>query len=475
MNTQKNIAIGNFLVLLLAGLLVPVVGVPSTGNGVLAIRHGVHAQFERLVFDINRQSQYQVETVPENDNVLVRVDGIDPAQPDPQILLSPKTKCLLGVSPTSPGTFQISTLIPVTAESFTITGDPYRIVVDLYPQEVRGAVSKRQGVQQQVPPSEKHFEKSVPQSEVDIAEPQPKFLSQYTGQSDNDKAGFNLNNLYNLKLEALRLQTGKQSDSAAACWEQYLTMAKKLRVEIVGEEFVYASEEEMVKHKEGILSQLFAKYVFVSIPIGLLVMVTLIWVALRINSCMGMRNIMRRVFGQVEQEAESPESESSEEPGEPGKEEEETGESVEGAKEGDEESTEETEEPAQEEKPVGEEASEEIAEEDLEEFFREAEEPTAEEKKVQRILELAGEEKSIAEIAEEMGIGEDEVRLVLDLQGSEASAKGKEKEEVQEEEKEQEQEQEKEEDKEEKLKTEAGERKEIEKTTAEKEVPKSKL
>jgi len=399
---------------LLVGLMFPILCIPSPARiSVTTIRHGVHANFERVVFDVTGSAQYNIEPLPQSDDLQITVRGSDPQASAPIIQLSPKANLVMGIIMKTPGVFLINTLSPAKITSFTISGDPFRIVVDVYPKDISTPTATNTPK-----PTPKHLEKPVRNSKPSLPLPKletPKIEAQdttaqiITHPTTSKDSTFDFNTLYNLKQAALNWQTLGKTDQASDCWEQFLTKAKELKLSITGSDFAFGDKTPKRNHRIQEQNLSYVKdNLPVILPIGLSIFLLTLWIIRRrtkqklveepqeeIETTPEPRK--RRVVEKpVEQEDESPvtiESRKIKKPPEP---------------------TEES--PAKEPSPA---IEEEVA---LGEFFDSSEEASDQEKKVQRILELAGAEKTIAEIAEEMGIGEDEVRLVLDLQGDRAKS-----------------------------------------------------
>ena len=429
------------------GMVILFVGIGGAyGSRVISIRHGVHENFERVVFDISSSSTYQIESRGRSGTLELSIQGIDPQEPIPTLQLSHNAKLVMGINRTSAGNFQISTLNPARAESFTIDGYPYRIIVDLFP-EVLESSNRTIVIPQELPSSVQSKTTTSPDPpREETVKPQAEHVSKNETQNDNVPSTYDFSSLYNLKQTALRMQTVGHLDSAAEQWEDYLSIAKKLRKDMVGVDFTEADGiNQPASQGKSVVYGMFEKMLLIFLPISIIVIVCVFLISNRIKHRAGMSKILQKEPEQLEEDAEVLEDELDEvledEPAE-----EIVVETKEEAKK--EEAIEESEGKEPEEEPVAapvaepEEEKEEIKQEILgesdlpeepppdeitseeeeaaamAELFESSEESIEEEKKVQRILELAGEEKSIAEIAEEMGIGEDEVRLVLDLQGA---------------------------------------------------------
>ncbi|KPL07149.1 hypothetical protein AMJ86_05640 [bacterium SM23_57] len=416
----------------------------------MSIRHGVHENFERVVFDMSGSSGYQIESQSRSGTLDLTIQGIDAHNSAPTIQLSHNAKLVMGISRTGAGRFQISTLNPARAESFTIKGHPFRIIVDLFPEVVESS-SSTAVIPQDLPSSlqSKTTTSSAPPRE-ETAKPQVEIVSKNATQDDNVPATHDFNSLYNLKQTALRMQTVGHLDSAADQWEDYLEIAKKLREDIVGVGFAEADGiNRPATQGKSVVSGMFGNMLLILLPISIITIVCVFLIANRNTNRDGISRLLRKASKQLEEDVEIPKDEVDEvpedvpaeeiieEPEVDAEKEEVVEEEVEEEAtsepdavpevEPEEEKEEITQEIAEEsvlpeEPPIDEVTSEEEEAAAMAELFEASEESIEEEKKVQRILELAGEEKSIAEIAEEMGIGEDEVRLVLDLQGAGVSA-----------------------------------------------------
>lgn len=434
----------------IALVLVPAV---SWGGRVLSIRHGVHPDFDRVVFDLSARSEYNVDTRQSGRSIYVTIEGISPDAPEPAIHISRKSNIVALVNPMGGGTYQICLLKSVATRSFTIPGATYRIVIDLYPEEENGDSSQSfVPTPDVVPLAEKtpedsraqlNAEKSVPEKDTQdspteeladspppqgvIVKPLPEKLEDHlTAENAIDtipkSSSYCLNSLYNLKQSAMQYQVDGEVDSASACWEQYLTIAKQLRKGLVGEDLASSDPGQgSVDSSQGKTSMI-GRIVFIFVPIALAILIFVIWIIDRFSFASLFRKNGKIPATQEEKAEPKPMKATTTPVGQPAaasvEKQTETGPEeakVQPAEEHLEESAEGRESP--EESLVEEVVNEGAEEAALKEFFEAPEEPSAEEEKVKRILELAGEEKSIAEIAEEMGIGEDEVRLVLDLQG----------------------------------------------------------
>ena len=398
--------------LLTVGLMLPVLSVSSPAHvAVTTIRHGVHADFERVVFDVTRNAQYNIEPLPQSGNLQITIRGTDPQASTPVIQLSPKANLVMGIVMTNPGVFQISTLNPAKTTTFTISGEPFRIVVDFYPKDITisSAVSTPK-------PNPKSVEKAVenPKPSPSLPKPEtPKIETQdtidqvITNSTTFKDSTFDFNTLYNLKQAALNWQTLGKIDQASDCWEQFLTKAKELKLSITGSDFSF--DDNTPKSRNGIHEQILSfveNNLHVILPIGLSIFLLALWII--------RRRTKQKFVVEPQEEIETTPEPRKRRVAEKPVEQEDKPTTIEPRK------IQKPPEPIEE--PPAKEPLPAVEEEALDEFFDSTEEASAQEKKVQRILELAGAEKTIAEIAEEMGIGEDEVRLVLDLQGDRAKS-----------------------------------------------------
>jgi len=417
---QKNTCnwMKHFLLLTL-GLIFPILSISSPARiAVTTIRQGVHADFERVVFDVTGNAQYNIEPLPQSDDLQITIRGTDPQASAPIIQLSPKANLVMGIIMKTPGVFQINTLSPAKTTSFTISGDPFRIVVDFYPKDISTPTLTKT-----LKPTPKPLEKLVQNSKPSPPLPKletpkletPKIealdtTSQVITRPTTSKdLTFDFNTLYNLKQAALNWQTLGKNDLASDCWEQFLVKAKELRLSITGSDF--SLEDKTPKTNKKVPEQIlaFVKHnLYVILPIGLSIILLTLWII--------RRKTRRKLVEEPQEEIETTPEPRKRRVAEKPIEQEDRPVTIKPQK---------IQKPL---KPIEELPAKEPSpvvkneEEALGEFFDNTEEASEQEKKVQRILELAGAEKTIAEIAEEMGIGEDEVRLVLDLQGDHAKS-----------------------------------------------------
>lgn len=443
-------------VILIIGLLV-VAAIPASSWGarVISIRHGVHRDFDRVVFDLSERCEYIIDTRQTGRSIYVTMAGISADAPEPEIQLSPKSQIVALVNSLGGGTYQICVLTAVTVHSFRIPGSTYRIVIDLYPDKAGDSSQSAVPAEEDAPnvvgnpqdPVAESQENTSIQEETaenpEIVEPAEnpirqdvieasasgKMSSDPTSQRAVDSTAvspaYNFKSLYDLKQSALQLQSEGQADSASARWEQYLAIAKQMRRGLVDGDLASADVGSQDENSQSKPSSPIGRILFVFVPIGLAILILVIWIVDRFAfASLFRRN--KRIAAPKDEQAEpkpvrtpptpaaQPAVAAEAAPAEP------KPERTQPDPEQDR-----LEKPTTVKSPPDERQKEEVAsgeaeEAALKEFFEAPEEPSAEEEKVKRILELAGEEKSIAEIAEEMGIGEDEVRLVLDLQGNSA-------------------------------------------------------
>jgi hypothetical protein len=424
------------LSILIIGLLA-ICAAPQPGQAthLLSIRHGVHSTYDRVVFDLSSETGYSIDDRQSGRSIYVTIQGVDSQETMPDIEMSPNPKVVANISRMLDGTYQISILTPVTVKSFTIANSTFRIVVDLYPKEEAPSHSSVP-VPTIIPIEEREPEVASRQPKAEVTKeqavarsPDPKQLKsspepEPSPASDPVSPSHDLNSLYNLKQTALKLQADGELDSASVQWEEYLSVAKELQKDLVSKDQLSANvNRDRGSGKSGIYS-LIGKAVFLYLPFALFAIAVIIWVINRYSFIAHIRKLGQKSEPEEESnthEEEPPPVKKQEAPEEtlPEPIEEPKPPEVEPVEEPKEEETEEpVDEVESQEEPKTEEIIDEMPEEStLEELFGVGVDSAAEEEKVKRILELAGEEKSIAEIAEEMGIGEDEVRLVLDLQG----------------------------------------------------------
>jgi hypothetical protein len=394
--------------LLTIGLILPFLTFSNPAHiAVTTIRHGIHTDFERVVFDVTKNAQYNIESIPQSDDLIITIKGTDTQASTPIIQLSPNANLVMGIVMKSPGVFQVSTLNSVKTKSFTIPGEPYRIVVDIYPKVIIASSSTI--TQKPTPkPVEKPLESSKPTpTTLESETVKPQIVDSVTHPVLHSFAlkdsTFDFNTLYNLKQAALNWQTIGKIDQASDCWEQFLVKAKELKLSITGKDFSYNGKTSKLANR--IHEQIFSFVVnnlYMILPVGLSIFLLAMWTIRRRTKQKLIEEPLEetvipptprkkpKVENKIEPEDKpvTVEQKIVQKPPEPVV-----------------EPTVKEDIPAREEEAA------------LDEFFNNSDEVSAQEKKVQRILELAGAEKTIAEIAEEMGIGEDEVRLVLDLQG----------------------------------------------------------
>jgi hypothetical protein len=409
MNHKKTLQQGISICLLITAAMLPIAGISNPAQvSVTMVRHGVHPGFERVVFDVTGSAKYQIEPLPGSGDLRVTIIGTNPKSNTPEIQLSSKAELIIGITAKKPGLFDISALSPAKASSFVIPGKPFRIVVDLYPEEVPTATAR---VAPSEPPKPSVSPKQNPPPPIPATKPEtPTSVSLDTTTAAASAAvshdsTYDFNTLYNLKQAALNWQTMGRTNQAVETWERFLTKAKELRLAITGNDFSYDDKAQQAKNRT--VRPFFAvilKYLHIILPVTLTIVLVALWLVRR-------RMKPKLVEESVEEPEPVPkplkkqvvakEPESEETPEEKPKKIQETAEPV-------------------EEPKTPDTAIEQQEDDALNEFFEGGEEASDQERKVQRILELAGAEKSVAEIAEEMGIGEDEVRLVLDLQGDRA-------------------------------------------------------
>ncbi len=422
---------------------------------VKSIRHGIHADFERVVLDVSGTSKYHVDAHSQNGKLQITIQDVQPQDSPPILTVSNKANLVLGIAQTHPGRFEISTLRPVKTNSFAISGDTYRIIVDLYPDVVETLglepVTKK-------PPSVTEMPKQVvPESDDPLTSENIEHPQNNQIPEDEDELLYNFNGMYRMKQSALRCQTIGELDSAGMFWLEYIETARKLKTNLTGNsEFALANwrDESSISNVGAIFAKIYSNLPL--IPVMILGVLGILFVFFRRKLIALIKRLLKKKqedidkdnlpeeapsepeeTSELDEEMEEPvEDEIVEEPPEEQIEEEPVEEEVmdesEAEKTVDKENIDIPEEQSAGEETKGDEktpkeddedtALEELMESDVDEIEETIDdEPTEEDKKVQRILELAGEEKSIAEIAEEMGIGEDEVRLVLDLQGTSIS------------------------------------------------------
>jgi hypothetical protein len=449
MNNQKNRRIflswNTALLIVLATAIVPL----AHSAQVMSIRHGIHADFERVVFDIIGMTEYQVDSVSLNGKLQVTMQGI---QTQHSLLLdvSPNAKLVLGIGQTTPGHFEISTLSPVKAHSYAISGDTYRIVVDLHPRTAE-TVSKPQ-IQK---PSSlvKQTTHTTPESDEPLAQKKINQHQDNQNSENDDEPIYDFNGLYKLKQSAIRCQTEGKLDSAGLFWVEYIAAARKLKVNLTGNsEFDPASwnEGNIVVTDERDSAIIYSNTLLIIVAVASVIAIVLILIRRQLQ--LFLKPLFRKKWENLVEDDQPEEEPDIKEktPPKPEKRElaeEKTEEKPQEEKVEDEPIEDEVTEEPKAQKPVPEENNDDppeqtIEKEEVSEEIEEAspdddedtaleelmnfgdeeteaktdDEPSEKDEKVQRILELAEEERSIAEIAEEMGIGEDEVRLVLDLQ-----------------------------------------------------------
>lgn len=433
------------MVIVLAAAIVP----SAHSAQVTSIRHGIHADFERVVFDVSGITEFQVDTVSLNGKLQVTIQGIQTQYSPPLLDLSQKANIVLGINQSTPGRFEINTLSPVKAHCFTISGDTYRIIVDLYPQTAEVAVPEP--VTQQPPTLGKKTTHTTPESNNPPAHENNISHQDKQNLKNDDEQVYDFNGLYKLKQLAIRCQNMGKLDSAGMFWGEYIVAARKLKTNLTGNsEFapVSWSEENNVVTEEKDSAIIYSNIPLILVAVAAVIAIMLILIRRQLQILL--KSLFRKKWENLVEDSQS-EEESDIEETTPSKQK--TRELTE------EKSEEEPQEEKVEEKPSEEDVTEEpkvqktVSEENdnnpsektVEEVSEESEEappgdsedtaleelmnlnedetkenindePTEKDERVQRILELAEEERSIAEIAEEMGIGEDEVRLVLDLQ-----------------------------------------------------------
>ncbi len=412
---------------------------------VTSIRHGIHADFERVVFDVSGTSEYRVDTHSQNGKLKITIQGVQPQDSPPILTVSNKANLVLGIAQTQSGHFEISTLSPVKSKSFALSGDTYRIIVDLYP--VMAEAVMPEPVTKKPPSKTETPKQAVPESDDPLTTENVYQSQNNQTPEDDDPLLYDFNGLYKLKQLALRCQTIGELDSAGMFWFEYIETAHKLKTSLTGNsEFALANweDENITVSGEADLSTIYSKLPL--IPVMIFGILGILFVIFRRKLVAPIVRLLKKNREDIDEdslsEEASPESEKiieldkeMEDPvrGEitedPVDEELIDDSEVEETVDEEEIDTPEkqsAEVETNEDEEMSKENNEDTALEELMEFDvgkieETIDDPTEEDKKVQRILELAGEEKSIAEIAEEMGIGEDEVRLVLDLQGTSVS------------------------------------------------------
>ena len=227
--------------------LTALAAVPPTalGTQIISIRHGVHQNFDRVVFDLSESAHYEVDSRHSNTSIYVSIDGISSQESAPNAQLSSTPKVVSDVVRVSAGTFQIRIQKPVVVRSFTISGSIFRIVIDLFLPDEASPPTVSSAVSSDTPSEENTREVAPEQAEVldtdhqqESAEPNPEIVAD---QTMDKNLIYDFNSMYNMKQSAIRMQTIGNYDSAAMCWEDYLIIAKELHFNAVGEDFAFGN------------------------------------------------------------------------------------------------------------------------------------------------------------------------------------------------------------------------------------------